>query len=171
MRETGENSIRATQDYTLIPWWDALGNAMRMIWSSWIQTSEDLRNFHRFALEFWDLGRGEHGRERGGHWQLREVILERWGTKGYAEYDLEKFKVRNFRRMFGTFAECPELPQNVRNFRRNLRNFRRFPENSAEIEIWADFWLESFWDWSWIDIDWDVEQRLRISGLEHSHNK
>ena len=135
-RDRGKNSIRATWENTLIPWWDALGNAMRMIWISWIQTSEDLRNFRRFALEFWDSGREEHGRERGGRWQLREVILERWGMKGYAEYDLEKFKVRNFRRKSETSAEYPKLPKKVWNF---CRMFGTSEEMSGTSEVSKKF--------------------------------
>ena len=122
-----------------------------------------------FRLEVWrEESLGE--REILGAGCCGQSFEER-DTKGYAENDLEKFKLRNFRRMSGTFEESLELPQNFRNFRGNVRNFRSFQENSANFEIWADFDTWNSWDRFWIDIDWDSKQRLRIEGLEHSHNK
>jgi len=48
--------------------------------------------------------------------------------------DLEKFEVRNFRRMSGTSAECPELPKIVRNFRIKSGTSEETSETSEDFQ-------------------------------------
>ena len=174
-RDRAKTSFRAKRGNTFGTWRGTQENEMQEIWGPSTPWNPNFRSLRNFWMRF---GRRMARLRRRRRWNLSLGVWERErGRRGMQIWDLRDPKSGTsaggpkLLQMFGTSEEVTELPQVVRNFRGNIRNFWSFQENSAAFEIWVDFDTWNSWDRFWIDIDWDSEQRLRIDGLEHSHNK